>query len=1370
MEFGAKKAMVRFLLMLMIVSHTSASPFYVRTTTNMSCAGDEEPCLTLNQYTLESSRYFVSDSTFNFSLGDHTLSAGLTVQSATGISLQGQQNTDGSFGTRIVCTEGANMRFLSTQELLVENLVFDSCMMTIITSNPVIMRDVAFTGSKSGALQVLSSTVGILNGLFSNCSASRGAGMHLEGSSAMFLGEVDFLFNSASREGGAIYASKSSMQFMGDSRFESNTANGGGGAIACVESSSAALLGITSTFITNVVTANVSTPPTSRYPLGGGAVFLSASTLQLKGSTAFDENAVLITGQVGNLDLLTVGGGALMVSNNSHLLINSSSGFSRNRAPKGGGLHIESSELVSSTTVLLLGNTAESGDGGGIYLGENSNMALTGKLKFLGNVASRSGGGMAVQRAAAASVAGALFLHNQALGGSGGGLAAESCMRLVLDNTNFTSNEANLTGGGVQCTDSVLTMGNSGLLDSNMAGAGGAVYAMTSTVTLSGGHHLEDNAATTYGSGGIHVHSSTSRVGGHTTFNRNKGFNGGCIHVDGGSLEVTGVASFENNTALHQGGALYASSASTVRFGGEGTFTSNSAREGGALALEGGVKMVLVSPLSLDITQNEAQLHGGGIYHADHISTRDCTNADNTRGTHARISGESDTCSDAGECAASTACFLEVSGPSSDISVNLAGNLASLAGSALYGGGLDSCDIQLYDEVSGSTEAVQDSLSFFQNLISIDARNDSTSAISSDPLQLCACDREGDTSCSSNSRYLYYVSAFPGQAFSVPVLALGQGNGITPASISAHSHTGNDLQFTSNKQAQYTGKVCTNLEYSIRSHRVSELLTLHPAGACGDLGSAHLDVLVFLLPCPGGFEFSQDPQECVCEEGLASRDVSCSIDTLQFTVEENLWIGISLDENSSYNGLLLSSQCPDTHCARPPLNVTLEHPDTQCLSSREGLLCGECKDGRSVVFGSSRCLNCSNAYVALIIPFTLAGPALIGLLFALHLTVAQGTINGLIQYANLIQLNRNFLLPPHQFNILTVFIAWLNLDLGIETCFYDGMDAHGKTWLQLVFPAYLWVLMGLTAALCHCSRRVSRLLGSSCAEVTATILLLSYTRVVRTIAVVLSASVVELDSSHRTTVWREDGSLGYFRDYRHVILGVTSLLLLLVSVVFTAAVVMWNAVGFNRKRSLHRLNSVFQAYFAPFNTTFPWVGFTLVCRLYLALSTTFYITEEFNVLTTATLVAVTLLAYPAFGERLYKKRHNSVLECSFLVNLVALSSISFYVRWSTDDARGTVANFFLGVVFVEFLGILVYQLYLKCIRDTTVEAKVTGAIRARMEGVKSRLKGQDTGVLFEEQQHQHDLHEDVESSFSSGYIVLKKPNSNEEAKRHLYKK
>ena len=60
-----------------------------------------------------------------------------------------------------------------------------------------------------------------------------------------------------------------------------------------------------------------------------------------------------------------------------------------------------------------------------------------------------------------------------------------------------------------------------------------------------------------------------------------------------------------------------------------------------------------------------------------------------------------------------------------------------------------------------------------------------------------------------------------------------------------------------------------------------------------------------------------------------------------------------------------------------------------------------------------------------------------------------------------------------------MFIAWLNLDLGIETCFFDGMDAYSMTWLQFVLPIYIWLLVGLIATLCNFSTTAAKILSST---------------------------------------------------------------------------------------------------------------------------------------------------------------------------------------------------------------------------------------------------------------------------------------------------
>ena len=71
-----------------------------------------------------------------------------------------------------------------------------------------------------------------------------------------------------------------------------------------------------------------------------------------------------------------------------------------------------------------------------------------------------------------------------------------------------------------------------------------------------------------------------------------------------------------------------------------------------------------------------------------------------------------------------------------------------------------------------------------------------------------------------------------------------------------------------------------------------------------------------------------------------------------------------------------------------------------------------------------------------------AGILLVALLMALNLTVAIGTLNGLIFYANIIGANSSTffsgLSPSTKY--YSILISWLNLEVGFDVCFFEGMD------------------------------------------------------------------------------------------------------------------------------------------------------------------------------------------------------------------------------------------------------------------------------------------------------------------------------------------
>ena len=127
----------------------------------------------------------------------------------------------------------------------------------------------------------------------------------------------------------------------------------------------------------------------------------------------------------------------------------------------------------------------------------------------------------------------------------------------------------------------------------------------------------------------------------------------------------------------------------------------------------------------------------------------------------------------------------------------------------------------------------------------------------------------------------------------------------------------------------------------------------------------------------------------------------------------------------------------------------------------------------SMAIGSSRCIECPNSHnVALLLAFAAAGVLLVFFILALNLTVTQGLINGVIFYANIVWAYKMIFFPSaiqknHLFTFLQVFIAWLNLDFGIECCFFVGLNAYWKTWLQFLFPFYIWTIAGVIIVACR---------------------------------------------------------------------------------------------------------------------------------------------------------------------------------------------------------------------------------------------------------------------------------------------------------------
>lgn len=127
------------------------------------------------------------------------------------------------------------------------------------------------------------------------------------------------------------------------------------------------------------------------------------------------------------------------------------------------------------------------------------------------------------------------------------------------------------------------------------------------------------------------------------------------------------------------------------------------------------------------------------------------------------------------------------------------------------------------------------------------------------------------------------------------------------------------------------------------------------------------------------------------------------------------------------------------------------------------------------------------------------------LLLWLNLTVAIGTLNSIIFYANIINANQNIYFSQPYLTFVPVFISWLNLNIGFDVCFFEGMNVYDKTWIQLAFPMYIIFLVLVIIFICSSSSKFTNLLGKRNPVATlATLILLSYTKLLETVIATFS--------------------------------------------------------------------------------------------------------------------------------------------------------------------------------------------------------------------------------------------------------------------------
>ena len=530
---------------------------------------------------------------------------------------------------------------------------------------------------------------------------------------------------------------------------------------------------------------------------------------------------------------------------------------------------------------------------------------------------------------------------------------------------------------------------------------------------------------------------------------------------------------------------------------------------------------------------------------------------------------------------------------SDNSSVTFSGNRAGKGGSDIYNAMLINC-YYMYNShgfVKHVGHPKQISWYFDTRLMKYlhFSNTDQLSSMSSDPIMVCFCNTTSNLpDCSDRTQH--HIEAYPGLVISTSIATVGYYGGASPGDVLVSAQRATLVRY-------YGQSSSTCFQLHILLQNTTSTTALVNIRVDGGLYGWGVSIIVGIKDCPIGFTEDKISGQCRCEQLLDSGNVQCNVSLIPFKFlrSGNSWFA----NNNNTQCITGTTSCPFDYCNRSDVSFDLMAPDRQCLGNRAGILCGQCQSHLSIMLGSNRCGACSNWYIFLLPVFALAGIVLVAVLMFLKLSVSVGTINGLLFYANMVKLNEVFFFPNGSVPVVSQFISWLNLDLGIEVCLFDGLDGYWNTWLQFAFPAYLFLLMGGIIVGCRYSVWLCRLCGSHAVPALATLFLMSYTKILLTVTNALSLSQLPCNDSI-LTVWSVDGNIEYGSG-KHLVLVLVSCGVLVVGLAYPVLVLCapllekysHKCIPQHRWNPVARLKPLLDAYGGPYKDKYRfWTGVT----------------------------------------------------------------------------------------------------------------------------------------------------------------------------------
>ena len=264
---------------------------------------------------------------------------------------------------------------------------------------------------------------------------------------------------------------------------------------------------------------------------------------------------------------------------------------------------------------------------------------------------------------------------------------------------------------------------------------------------------------------------------------------------------------------------------------------------------------------------------------------------------------------------------------------------------------------------------------------------------------------------------------------------------------------------------------------------------------------------------------------------------------------------------------------------------------------------------------------------------------------------------------------------------------------------FPGLNTYTKTWLQLIFPAYVIFLVVVIIIISSFSLRFSKIIGKKDPVGTlATLILFSYANLLHTSFWSLSAGVLEYPDGSKEMVWLPDGTVRYLSG-KHIPLFITAIFILLVGLIYTVLLFSWqwllylpNWRIFKWSRN-QRLQTFIETHHIPYTPRHRyWTGMLLFARAILYLIASLNVSNDPEI----ALMAITFMISCILimkGYRIYQKWPIDALERFFLFNILSLT-IFTWTKLSNKQVNQEAAAYVS--VLSSFILLILIMAYHAC--------------------------------------------------------------------------